>query len=137
MIQGIHHIGIAVTDLTVAKTFCSTLLGLKDGPEDVVRDQGVRLKVYFAGDVRIELLEPLNRDTPVGRFLNKRGPGLHHIAYKVDNLAKALAELKEEGIQLIDEKPRRGAHGTKIAFLHPSSSGGVLTELVEDHPENR
>lgn len=137
MIQGLHHIGIAVTDLTVAKTFYGAVLGLREGSEDLVQEQGVKVKVYFAKDVRIELLEPLNKDTPVGRFLNKRGPGLHHIAYRVENLVKVLLELKEDGIQLIDEKPRRGAQGTKIAFLHPSSTGGVLTELVEEHPENK
>lgn len=137
MIQGIHHIGVAVSDLTAAKTLCSAILGLKEGNEDVVKEQGVRLKVYFAGGVRIELLEPLNQDTPVGRFLMKRGPGLHHIAYKVDNIQKSLTQMKEAGVKLIDEKPRRGAHGTKIAFLHPTSTNGVLTELVEDHPENK
>lgn len=137
MFQGIHHIGIAVTDLTAAKTLYGNVLGLREGPEDLVPEQGVRVKIFFAGNVRIELLEPLNRETPVGRFIGKRGPGMHHIAYKVDNIVKTLAALKADGTELIDEKPRKGAHGTKIAFLHPSSTGGVLTEVVEDHPENR
>lgn len=136
MYQAVHHIGVAVTDLTAAKTLYGGLLDLKEGPEDLVKDQGVRVKLYFIGGVRIELLEPLTGESAVGKFIAKRGPGLHHIAYKVPNIAKELEKLKADGIRLIDEKPRRGAHGTKIAFIHPSETGGVLTELVEDHPEN-
>lgn len=137
MFQAVHHIGIAVTDLTAAKTLYGGMMGLLEGPEDVVKEQGVRVKLYIVGGVKVELLEPLSADSPVGKFIAKRGPGLHHVAYRVPNIVKELEKLKADGVQLIDEKPRRGAHGTKIAFLHPSETGGVLTELVEDHPENR
>lgn len=136
MFQAVHHIGIAVTDLIAAKTLYGGMMGLLEGPEDVVKEQGVRVKLYIVGGVKVELLEPLNADSPVGKFIAKRGPGLHHVAYKVPNIAKELEKLKADGVRLIDEKPRRGAHGTKIAFIHPSETGGVLTELVEDHPEN-
>lgn len=136
MYQAVHHIGVAVTDLTAAKTLYGGLLDLQEGPEDLVKDQGVRVKLYIVGGVRIELLEPLTGESAVGKFIAKRGPGLHHIAYKVPNIVKELERLKADGIRLIDSKPRRGAHGTKIAFIHPSETGGVLTELVEDHPEN-
>ena len=127
----IDHIGIAVYSLAEAGRFYRDVLELKgDGPE-VVPEQKVRVVFFPVGEVRVELLEPTAPDSPIARFLDKRGSGLHHIAYRVDDLATTLASMKAAGVQLIDEKPRSGAHGMLIAFVHPRSTGGVLTELCQ------
>lgn len=127
----IDHLGIAVRSIDEASTFYRDVLGLPpEGPEEVP-DQQVRLVFFRIGEVRVELLEPTSDDSPIARFLEKRGPGLHHIAYQVEDLPTTLAALKSAGVQLVDETPRDGAQGMKIAFVHPKSTGGVLTELCQ------
>ncbi len=130
-VRGIDHIGIAVESIEKARAFYEKTLGLPFGGIEEVPDQGVRVAFFQAGETRIELLEPASPESAVGRFLQKRGPGIHHLAFRVDDLEGRLASLRAEGIRLIDEKPRTGAHGTRIAFLHPKDTGGVLAELCE------
>jgi len=108
------------------------VLGLSASAPEYVADQKVNVLVTYAGEQRIELVEPAAPDSPVTRFLEKTGGGLHHVAYRVDDVAAAIAALKAAGVRLIDEAPRPGAHGTRIAFVHPKSTGGVLSELVEE-----
>ena len=127
----IDHIGIAVRSLEEASHFYRDAMGLKCGGSEEIPDQKVRVVFFQLGEVRIELLEPTTDDSPIARFLEKRGPGLHHIAYCVDDLPATLAALKSAGVRLIDEAPRDGAHGMKIAFAHPTSTGGVLTEFCQ------
>ena len=132
----LHHVAIAVRDLAVTTPVYTELLGLAaDGEPEYVADQQVDVQVLRAGDQRIELVAPAAEDSPISRFVAKR-EGLHHLAYRVDDLEATLARLKAAGVRLIDEAPRPGAHGTRIAFLHPAATGGVLTELVEV-PEGR
>ena len=131
MLNKIDHLGIAVDDLDSALAVYSTTLGLSLKKREVVEEQGVELAALIVGETLIELLRPLSEDTPVGRFLSKRGPGLHHVAYRVDDIEAALGALREAGARLVDEVPRRGMGGSRIAFVHPSATGGVLTELVE------
>lgn len=128
----IDHIGIATRELRDAKVWLD-LLGSEHGPTEDVIEQGVRVAMLPIGETQIELLEPLTADSPVGRFLEKRGPGLHHIAIEVGDIETALARLKEKGARLIDETPRVGAGGRLVAFVHPSAANGVLLELVQ-HP---
>jgi len=127
----ISHIGIAVTSITEALPFYTDVLGLEFEGTEVVEEQKVKVAFLAIGESRIELLEPTGPDSPVAKFLEKNGPGIHHLAYQVDGLEGRLAALKEQGVRLIDEAPRLGAHHTRIAFLHPKASGGVLTELCE------
>lgn len=127
----IDHIGIAVGSLDEALTFFSDALGLECAGREMVAEQGVRVALLPIGESRLELLEPIREDSPVGRFLRKRGEGIHHICLTVDNIEVALADLRARNIRLVDETPRCGAEGRKIAFLHPASSHGVLIELVE------
>lgn len=127
----IDHIGIAVKSLAAAVKVYEETIGLKVSGYETVEDQGVNLAMVPIGDSRLELLEPLHADSPVGKFLAKRGEGIHHIAVSVDNIEEALERFKVSGARLIDSVPRRGAHNTKIAFIHPSSTHGVLLELVE------
>ncbi len=124
----LHHVGIAVRSLGAAAATLTRLTGSQPTPAETVPGQGVR--VQFLGPV--ELLEPLGPDTTVGRFLERRGEGLHHIAYTVVDIRSELVRLAAEGFQLIDTEPRPGAHGHRVAFLHPKDTGGVLIELVED-----
>ncbi|HKE57947.1 MAG TPA: methylmalonyl-CoA epimerase, partial [Pyrinomonadaceae bacterium] len=112
-------------------TFWQDLLGLRVESTEEIVEQGVRLVMLNVGDTHVELLESLKPDSPVGKFLAKRGPGLHHIAITVDDIRKSLAELKTKGVRLIDETPRVGAGGCLVAFVHPSSADGVLVELVQ------
>jgi len=128
---GINHIGVAVTSISAQAPFYRDVLGLDYEGEETVVDQKVRVAFFRCGAVRIELLEPTSPDSPIARFIEKRGQGLHHVAYSVEDLPARIAELKREGIQMIDEQPRPGAHGMGIAFIHPKSSQGVLTELCE------
>ena len=130
-VQRISHIGIAVRSIAASRPFYEETLGLPCEGEEEVPTQQVRVAFFRVGEVRIELLEPLGEAGSMARFLEKRGPGVHHIAYAVEDLAARLAELREEGLRLVDEKPRPGAHGATIAFLHPKDTGGVLTELCE------
>ena len=127
----IDHIGIATKQLEDGLAVWRDALGLQlDGTEEVA-EQGVRVAMLQVGDTHIELLEPLNPDSPVGKFLAKRGPGIHHIAVEVPDIEAALAELKNKGARLIDETPRVGAGGCLVAFVHPSTTNGVLLELVQ------
>ena len=130
-IMKIDHIGIATSKLDQALSVWRDALGLSVDSTDEVAGQGVRVAMLPIGETHIELLEPLSEDSPVGKFLQKRGPGIHHIAIKVTNIRKALSELKAKGARLIDETPRVGANGCLVAFIHPSATNGVLLELVE------
>ena len=130
----IDHLGIAVHSLDEASRFYSDVLGLQPGGIEDIPDQKVRVVFFQLGDVRIELLEPTAEDSPIAKFLAKKGPGLHHVAYRVDDIAATLAAIKSAGVQLIDEHPRSGAHGMQIAFAHPSGTNGVLTEFCQPKP---
>lgn len=131
----LDHIGIAVESLETAEAFWGAGLGLSLAGRERVDEQGVTVSFLPAGEARIELLEPLSEAPgPVGRFLERRGPGIHHICLRVDDLDSLLAQLKRAGVQLIDESPRQGAHGMRIAFVHPKATGGVLLELAEPAP---
>jgi methylmalonyl-CoA epimerase len=127
----IDHIGIAVKSLTEAIKVYEDAMGLKVTGYDQVDEQGVRVAMLNIGESRIELLEPTGPESPVEKFMVKRGEGIHHIAVRVDNIESAIERLKAAGVRLIDETPRRGAHNTRIAFIHPSSTHGVLLELVQ------
>jgi methylmalonyl-CoA/ethylmalonyl-CoA epimerase len=127
----IDHIGVAVADLDAAIALHEQSYGMPLVHRETVESQGVEAVLLDVGDGHVELLSPLSEDTPVGRFLAKRGPGLHHVAYAVDDVEAALAELRERGVRLIDESPRTGIRGSRVAFLHPAASGGVLTEIVQ------
>jgi methylmalonyl-CoA epimerase len=127
----IDHIGIAVKSLAEAARVYEEVIGLKVSGYDEVQDQRVKVAMIPVGDSRIELLEPTDDQSPVEKFLSKRGEGIHHIALAVDNIEEALARFKASGARLIDDAPRRGAHNTRIAFVHPSTTHGVLLELVE------
>ena len=131
MIQKINHIGIAVSSLEAHLPFYRDVLKLEYQGTQTVPDQKVRLAVFRVGEVSIELLEPTAPDSPIAGFIEKRGEGVHHLAYQVDEIEAQIAGLRAAGVQMIDEKPRGGAHGTRIAFLHPKSSGKVLTELTQ------
>ena len=133
----LEHLGIATPSLDEALAFWRDALGLELTHPDVVEEQGVRVAMLPAGEPRVELLEPTGPDSPVAKFLEKRGAGIHHIAVRVGDLRGALARLKGRGARLIDETPRVGAGGCLVAFVHPSSAGGVLLELVEHTPESR
>ena len=127
----IDHIGIAVKSLADAVNVYEQAIGLKTAGYDEVEEQGVRVAMLDIGESRIELLEPTRADSPIEKFMAKRGEGIHHIAVRVENLEEALQRLKATGVRLIDQTPRRGAHNTRIAFVHPASTHGVLMELVE------
>ena len=127
----IDHIGIAVKSLNDAVKIYEDTIGLKVSSYETVEDQGVKLAMVPVGDSRFELLEPLDANSPIEKFMAKRGEGIHHIAVSVDNIEEALERFKVAGARIIDTTPRRGAHNTKIAFIHPSSLHGVLLELVE------
>jgi methylmalonyl-CoA epimerase len=132
MALSLHHVGIAVDDLDAAILVYSDLFGATVEHRERVEDQGVEAASLRVGDSRIELLQPLGPDTPVGRFLAKRGPGMHHIAFQVEDLPAELARLKAHEVLLIDEAPRVGLFGHQVAFVHPEATGGVLAEFVSD-----
>lgn len=127
----IDHLGLAVESLEEASRLYRDVLGLECGGTEEVADQKVRVAFFQVGEVRIELLEPTDADSPIAKFLEKRGPGLHHVAYRVDDLPATLAALKSAGVRLIDDTPRPGAHGMQIAFAHPKSTGGVMMEFCQ------
>ena len=127
----IDHIGIAVKSLAEALKLYEHAVGLQFAGYDQVDEQGVRVAMLSIGESRIELLEPTGPDSPVEKFMSKRGEGIHHLAVQVDNIEEALERLKAAGVRLIDETPKRGAHNTRVAFIHPASTHGVLMELVE------
>ena len=128
---GIHHIGVAVADLDEAVATYTGLFGARLEHRETVEEQGVEAASLRMGEGRIELLRSLGPETPVGKFIAKRGPGLHHVAFEVDDLDAELGRLRAAGAQLIDETPRRGLFGLQVAFVHPEATGGVLAELVE------
>jgi methylmalonyl-CoA/ethylmalonyl-CoA epimerase len=127
----IDHIGIAVKSLSEAIKIYEDAIGLQVSGYDQVDEQGVRVAMLNIGESRIELLEPTGPDSPIEKFMRKRGEGIHHIAVTVENIEKALERLKASGIRLVDNEPRKGAHNTRVAFIHPSSTHGVLLELVQ------
>lgn len=131
MTKKINHIGIAVKSIEAATPFYRDILGMHFEGTEVVAEQKVKVAFFGVGESRIELLEPTADDSPVAKFLEKNGEGIHHIAYEVADLPAALAALKAQDVRLIDASPRLGAHGTRIAFLHPKATGGVLTELCQ------
>ncbi len=128
-VKKIDHIGIAVKDIQATLKFYEEALGLENIGFEVVEDQGVRVAFLNVGESRIELLEPINEESPVSKFIAKRGEGIHHICVEVEDVGDTLTELKDKGMQLIDQQPRRGAHHKDIAFVHPKASSGVLLEL--------
>jgi methylmalonyl-CoA/ethylmalonyl-CoA epimerase len=131
MLNKIYHLGYAVEDIEAASEFYKENFGATPTEPEVVEEQGIIATMFRVGESSIELVQPMRQDSPVGKFLAKRGEGFHHVAFEVDDLRVALAELKSNGVELIDEEPRRGAGGMKIAFVHPEGAFGVLTELVE------
>ncbi|HEY4724793.1 MAG TPA: methylmalonyl-CoA epimerase [Actinomycetota bacterium] len=128
----LDHVGIAVTDLAAARALYEQVLGLEVTHEEVITEQGVHELLLRAGDAFVQLVAPLDPDTPVGRFLARRGEGLHHVGYAVPDVAAAVADLRTQGFEVIDPAPRIGSGGSTIAFIHPKSMGGVLVELVEE-----
>jgi methylmalonyl-CoA/ethylmalonyl-CoA epimerase len=136
MLSAIDHIGVAVEDLDAAIAVHQDTLGMTLVHRETVAEQGVEAVLLDVGDSHVELLQPLGPDTAVGKFLARRGPGLHHVAYRVDDVEDALRRLSAAGVRLIDEQPRTGIRNSRVAFVHPAATGGVLTEIVqpaEDH----
>lgn len=131
MLGAIDHTGIAVAELEPAIPFYRDVLGLPLVHRETIAEQGVEAVLFELGGGHVELLAPLGPDAGVARFLQRRGPGLHHVAYRVDDIEATLASLSAAGVRLIDERPRVGIRGSRVAFLHPSAAGGVLTEIVE------
>jgi methylmalonyl-CoA/ethylmalonyl-CoA epimerase len=127
----INHLGIAVNSIKESKNFWTDMMGLEFEGAETVEEQKVTTAFFPVGESDVELLESTSPDGPIAKYIGKKGEGIHHIAFQVENIESALAELKEKGIRLIDEKPRKGAGGAKIAFLHPKSTNGVLVELCE------
>jgi methylmalonyl-CoA/ethylmalonyl-CoA epimerase len=128
----IEHIGIAVKNLDESIKFYENILGLECYNIEEVKDQKVRTAFFQVGDTKIELLESTDPEGPIGKFVEKKGEGIHHVAYAVENIEEKLKMAEENGVRLIDKEPRKGAEGLDIAFLHPKSTNGVLTELCED-----
>ncbi|HWK18272.1 MAG TPA: methylmalonyl-CoA epimerase [Solirubrobacteraceae bacterium] len=136
MLSLIDHVGVAVEDIDSALGLYRTAFGMELVHRETVAEQGVDAALLDVGHGHVELLQPLGPETPVGKYLAKKGPGLHHVAYRVDDIDAALTALAAAGLRLIDETPRIGIRGSRVAFLHPASTGGVLTEIVqpaEDH----
>src|SRR5213078_4615373 len=130
--RGIHHLGVAVEDLDQAVTTYEQIFGARLEHRETVPEQGVEAASLKIGEGRVELLASLGEETPVGKFLAKRGPGMHHVAYEVDDVGEALGELAAGGAELIDDRPKRGLFGLEVAFVHPDSVHGVLAEIVSD-----
>ena len=128
--HGIHHLGVAVDDLDTALSTYDRLFGAELEHRETLEEQGVEAASLRIGSDRVEVLAALGQDTPVGKFLSKRGPGMHHVAYEVDDVGVALDELAAEGVELIDARPRRGLFGLQVAFVHPDAVHGVLAEIV-------
>ena len=131
MLSTIDHVGVAVDDIDAALSLYRDSLGMPLVHRETVAEQGVEAALLDVGDSHIELLQPLGPETAVGKFLASRGPGLHHIAYRVENVEETLNALAAAGLRLIDEHPRTGIRGSRVAFIHPASTGGVLTEIVQ------
>lgn len=135
MLQRIQHLGYAVEDIEAAARFYRDSFGASPSEPEAVEEQGILATMFTVGESTVELVQPTRPDSPVGKFLARRGEGFHHVAFAVEDLEAALAELKSQGVGLIDEEPRVGAGGMRMAFIHPKSVFGVLTELVES-PQN-
>lgn len=131
MLKKIYHLGYAVEDLDAAADFYKVHFGADPGEPEIVEEQGITATMFRVGESNIELLLPTRHDSPVGKFLAKHGEGFHHVAFAVEDLEAALQDLKADGVELIDEEPRIGAGGMRMAFVHPKAAFGVLTELVE------
>jgi len=131
MIEKIDHIGIAVKSIKETSKLLSNILGLKVIGEEIVEEQKVKIAFLPVGDSELELLESTSTEGPINKFIEKKVEGIQHIAFRVDNIEEILGKLKKEGVRLLDQKPRYGAGGTKIAFLHPKSTNGILVELCE------
>jgi methylmalonyl-CoA/ethylmalonyl-CoA epimerase len=131
MLSAVDHVGVAVEDIDATLAIYRDVLGMPLVHRETVSDQGVDAALLDVGDSHVELLQPLGPDTAVGKFLARRGPGLHHVAYRVESIEETLQTLSAAGVRLIDEAPRTGIRGSLVAFLHPSSTGGVLTEIVQ------
>lgn len=131
MLSAIDHVGVAVEEIDAALALYTQALGMPLVHREVVSEQGVEAALLDVGDGHIELLQPLGPDTAVGKFLARRGPGLHHVAYRVADVEQTLSQLAEAGMRLIDERARTGIRGSRVAFVHPASTGGVLTEIVQ------
>ncbi|HEX4672001.1 MAG TPA: methylmalonyl-CoA epimerase [Solirubrobacteraceae bacterium] len=131
MFTAVDHVGVAVDDLEAALALYRDTLGMPLVHRETVAEQGVEAALLDVGESHIELLSPLGPDTAVGKFLSRKGPGLHHVAYRVKSVEEALAALSNAGMRLIDEQPRTGIRNSRVAFVHPSSTGGVLTEIVQ------
>jgi methylmalonyl-CoA/ethylmalonyl-CoA epimerase len=131
MLNRIYHLGYAVEDIEAASRYYRENFGAEPTEPEVIEEQGVVATMFRVGESMIELVQPTRPDSPVGRFIERRGEGVHHVAYEVEDLDTALAELQNNGVEIIDEKVREGVGGTRVAFVHPKSAFGVLTELVE------
>ena len=134
MFSRIDHVGVAVQELEPALELYRDSMQLRVAHREIVEQQGVEAVLLDVGENHVELLAPLGPETPVGKFLARQGPGLHHVAYQVADIDATLASLREAGLELIDEQPRTGIRGSRVAFMHPRSTGGVLTEIVEPSP---
>jgi methylmalonyl-CoA/ethylmalonyl-CoA epimerase len=131
MLSAIDHVGVAVEDIEAALALYRDAFGMAVVHRETVADQGVEAALLDVGESHVELLQPLGAETAVGKFLARRGAGLHHVAYRVESVEDTLAALADAGMRLIDERPRTGIRGSRVAFIHPSSTGGVLTEIVQ------
>jgi len=131
LLKKIYHLGYAVEDIAAAARFYEEYFGAQIGEPEEVEEQGIVATMFEVGESMVELVQPTRPDSPVGKFLQKRGEGFHHVAFQVEDLKASLKELKENGVELIDEEPRIGVGGTRMAFVHPKDAHGVLTELVE------
>jgi methylmalonyl-CoA/ethylmalonyl-CoA epimerase len=136
MLDRIDHIGVAVADIDAAIALYEGVLGMPMVHRETVTEQGVDAVLLDVGEGHVELLAPLGDDTPVGKFLSKNGPGLHHVAYAVSDIDAALTELAEQGVEMIDREPRVGIRGSRVAFVHPKATGSVLTEIVQPAEEH-
>jgi methylmalonyl-CoA/ethylmalonyl-CoA epimerase len=136
MLSMIDHVGVAVEEIDAALALYRDALGMPLVHRETVVDQGVEAVLLDVGEGHVELLAPLHPETPVGKFLARQGPGLHHVAYRVADVEQTLAALADAGLRLIDEHPRSGIRGSRVAFLHPASTGGVLTEIVQPAEEH-
>ena len=131
MLKKINHIGVAVKNLEETKAFYRDILGLKLEREEELPDQKLKVAMFSIGEVHIELLEATSPESTIAKFIEKKGPGLHHVAFETDGIIDEIKHLEEDGVQMIDKMPRNGVHNTKIAFLHPKSTFSVLTELCQ------
>jgi methylmalonyl-CoA/ethylmalonyl-CoA epimerase len=136
-VKSVHHIGIAVHSIDATRSYYETTLGADFEGVEAIPDQKVRVAFLRIKDIRIELLEPTDTESVVARFLDRRGEGLHHVAYAVADIEAQIAELQQAGFEMIDTVPRIGAHGRRIAFVHPASTFGVLTEFCEERPSTQ